>query len=85
MFPKCNSIIRSLQNQEDVLILENGNEGTVFFPDLSSNNRKIYNKHDCSPKEKISTGGTAFKAKWMKLKEAYRKKTKGKRKYFRRG
>lgn len=56
---------------------ENGKEGTVFLPDLFPN-RKIYTTDDCSPKEKISKGGTVFKAKWMKLKEAYLKKTKEK-------
>lgn len=54
-----------------------GKEDSVFFPDLFPN-RKIHTRDGSPPKEKISTGGTVFKAKWMKTERGIFKEKKKK-------
>lgn len=72
-FHNSNSIIRSLQSQDNVL-QERRHCLSRFISQM-----KIYTRDECPPKEKIFTGGTVFKTKWMKPKEASSEKRKKKR------
>lgn len=67
-FHNSNSIIRSLQSQDNVL-QETSHCLSRFIPQ-----RKLYTRDNCPSKEKISTGGTVFKTKWKKPKEASEKR-----------